>query len=139
MRVAVLVLCVCGISGVAASAGRAQHGSSDISVWVEVFLNAHQRSTAYAIELLPTNPLCLDGAECYLISPSEIMRGEVATFTISNRANKPHNFTIFGRTTKMINPGDRARFVVRLTKRGSFPFRIDRGTTKALHGVLVVN
>jgi hypothetical protein len=137
MRVAVLLLCVSAISGFGASAGRAQRGS-DLNVWVAVFYNAHQRSTVYAIELQLVNPPCPAGAECFT-SPSEIVRGQVATFTIMNRGWKPHSFTIFDRTTKMIKPGDQASFVVRLAKRGTFPFRVDRGKTKALQGVFVVN
>jgi hypothetical protein len=81
MRVAVLLLCVCSIFGFGASAGSAQRGSPDVYVYVAIFYSAHRGSTAFAIEVLPGEPLCPDGAECYLMDPSEVRRGQVATFT----------------------------------------------------------
>src|SRR4051812_43862364 len=47
-----------------------------------------------------------------------IPRGDYLTFNILNRGKKPHDFTIFGKKTKPIKPGKKARLFVIATVRG---------------------
>jgi hypothetical protein len=58
-----------------------------------------------------------------------IPRGDVLNFHVVNRGKKPHNFTIFGRKTKALKPGQQARFRIMATTRGRFPWKstLDKG------------
>ena len=58
--------------------------------------------------------------------------------TIVNRGKKLHNFTIFGRKTKALKPGQQARFRVMATTRGSFPYQSTLDKGKKFRGHLSV-
>ena len=47
------------------------------------------------------------GSELFFTEWSEVSRGEVARFNITNKGSKPHKFKVFGKTTKAIKPGPR--------------------------------
>ena len=88
------------------------------------------------------------GQEMYLTDPTEVMRGEVARFNVLNVGKKPHNFTVFGHTTKTLKPGGKigtcpkatcSVFLVPLTKRGTFPYKVTINGNKGLRGTFLVN
>ena len=56
-------------------------------------------------------------------------RGELLHFDVVNRGKKAHDFTIFGKKTRVLKPGQRAKFRVIATTRGHFPYKstLDRG------------
>jgi hypothetical protein len=64
-----------------------------------------------------------------VLGNSQEARGVIATFLANNLGKKPHNFTVFGKKTKVIQPGKQARFTVTLTYRGRFPYKstLDQG------------
>jgi hypothetical protein len=56
-------------------------------------------------------------------------RGDVLHFKVVNRGTKRHDFAIFGKTTRLLKPGQSARFTVSALIRGNFPYRstLDKG------------
>src|SRR5438046_192581 len=60
-----------------------------------------------------------------------VPRGDILHFQIVNRGKQVHDFAIFGRKTPVLKPGQKARFNVPATTRGSFPYKstLDRGKT----------
>jgi len=67
-----------------------------------------------------------------------VPRGDYVSFRIFNRGHKPHEFSIFGKKTKVIAPGAKAHLFSVALSRGSFPYSspIDKG--KAFRGFLTV-
>ena len=60
---------------------------------------------------------------------SELQRGEVVTFQVTNKGKRLHDFAAFGKTTPKLKPGAKAHFKVALIQRGTFAYRstLDKG------------
>jgi hypothetical protein len=67
-----------------------------------------------------------------------IPRGDVLHFNVINRGKKLHNFVVFGRKTKVLKPGQRAKFQVMATTRGNFPYRSTLDKGKAFRGFVSI-
>ena len=78
-------------------------------------------------------------SEMYMEDPTNVVRGEVATFTVINAGKKAHNFVLLGKKTPTIKPGKRAKFTVSLLHRGAFAYHTTVNTAKGLTGTFVVN
>ena len=57
----------------------------------------------------------------FLLSPRTVRRGTV-TFVVWNMGQKPHDFTIRGKRTAVLAPGESAKLTVTLLKPGSYPY-----------------
>jgi hypothetical protein len=66
-------------------------------------------------------------------------RGVIASFDVINHGNKPHTFSLLGKTTKVVDPGRRALLTISLLRRGTFLYEstLDRGN-KHFRGYFVV-
>jgi plastocyanin len=83
---------------------------------------------------------CKRAYGCYMTDWIDVTVGKIARFTIFNRGTKPHNFKIFGKVrTTAIKPGHKASFIVRLERRGVFPYFSTLNGNKGLRGVFTVN
>jgi hypothetical protein len=77
--------------------------------------------------------------EKYLMTWQEIQRGQLARFIVINSGHKPHNFSILGKKTPILNPGRRAQFTIALMSRGAFRYMSTVSTSdRRLTGVLTV-
>src|SRR5947209_6859755 len=103
MRVAVLLSLCAIMASTSASATRARRlWPAQVYVFVHVYDTVQPLSDHENYRVL-MKPPCPAGSEGCLMDPSEVRRGAVATFAISNVGKKPHSFTVFGRT-RMIEP-----------------------------------
>ena len=100
---------------------------------VTVYVNI--TNTSFVVELVAQA-----GGETNLAAPSEIVRGDIATFDVHNVGKQAHNFSVFGKTTPFLKPGARATILVPLVRRGQFTYT-SRGPkgTNVLRGVFTVN
>jgi hypothetical protein len=103
---------------------------------VDVYVHISDKN--FIVEML-TQSDYKGGEELYMTDPTEVMRGEVARFNVLNVGKKPHNFTVFGKTTPTLKPGGKATILVPLVRRGSFPYTSKSKGAKTLKGVFVVN
>jgi uncharacterized cupredoxin-like copper-binding protein len=59
----------------------------------------------------------------FALSKKTVQVGTTVTFKVVNKGKISHNFSIAGKTTKMLNPGQSANLTVRFTKKGRVPFK----------------
>lgn len=67
-----------------------------------------------------------------------IPRGSYLKFIVINRSKQVHQFTAFGKTTKLIKPGAKATFNKYAKVRGKFPYRDTRSKGKTYRGTFVI-
>ena len=136
-----LLLCMAGALVFSATSSATTGPGSRVDVYV------HITDKGFLVQLLTQSDF-KGGQEMYMTDPTEVVRGEVARFNILNVGKKPHNFTVFGHTTKTLQPGGKAGtcpktncavFIVPLLKRGQFPYKVTVNGNKSLRGVFLVN
>src|ERR1700682_1146148 len=59
----------------------------------------------------------------FTLSKKTVPVGTTVTFKVVNKGKISHNFSIAGKTTKMLNPGQSVNLTVRFTKKGRVPFK----------------
>ena len=73
------------------------------------------------------------------LSHTSLLRGLIAQFRVSNESGKPRNFVAGVERTKVIlAPGDRAKLLVDLEKRGPLPYRVTVNCGPGLQGLFSV-
>ncbi len=68
-----------------------------------------------------------------------LQRGQLATFEVTNKGKRPHNFAAFGKATPKLAPGGKGHFKLVLLRRGRFPYEstLDKGK-RGFRGTLTV-
>jgi hypothetical protein len=67
-----------------------------------------------------------------------VPRGDILHFKVVNRGTRLHNFTIFGRKTRVLKPGQAAHFTVPALTRGSFRYKSTLDKSAAFRGFFTV-
>jgi hypothetical protein len=100
---------------------------------VLVYFVINDKRVAY--EILRTTA---GGGTDQLTLTQYVVRGDLATFYIINRAHKRHGFTFFGRKIPPLKPGARVHFTASLIRRGRYPYASTPNQGKAFRGVFPV-
>jgi hypothetical protein len=124
-RRALLIAAFAALSFSAAAIGGVRTTAPATSATVFVLISDQGiRVSAYSETLSANSPTLgmLRGA---------IPRGDVLHFEVLNRGKKLHDFVIFGKKTKVLKHGQRAKFRILATSRGKFPYMstLDKGKT----------
>jgi hypothetical protein len=69
---------------------------------------------------------------------AEEARGVIAEFEIVNKGHRTHSFSLLGKTTGHLKPGEKAAFRVTLLHRGVFTYRSTVDSGAAFHGNFIV-
>jgi uncharacterized cupredoxin-like copper-binding protein len=71
---------------------------------------------------VPTTVSVKAGEMYFTLSTTMLAKPGRVTFAVTNAGSLPHDFTIAGKTTPMLQPGMTARLVVIFAEQGSYPY-----------------